>query len=558
MTRNPFILFGLFVLSILSTCFIFHRLVFTDIPPMDSWEVYIVTKLSVAVLLGSVVFVAKNRWWLVGLSLLLALWTGANWIYYQAYNLFLSWQVIGLAGNMKGYGNSILAFIDYRLLLILLPTLVFLCLVAFFKHGKKRMWWAFAVCMIVGVGLSMRGNYLIHTWRHNTGYKDGDLTIEKLLPLYVNPTRLVQDWESEYSLVQEHSIIAYLPLSIVYDYHVRQLRNAGNTQLTEQEQYWMDSRMPTSDTPVQPKTNLLLILVESLESWALDEPAAMPHTNALRREPNSLYADRMVSQIRYGMSGDGQMIFNTGLLPIESGVACILYGTNRYPSLAEHYPDGIVYTPSQGTWNKGVATYAYGYKRMCGPDQIAWISWNDADIFRLACAQLPEAERPFCIEMLTIASHAPFDRVAGEIEGLPDDTPTNIRRYLTCLHYTDSCIGALIDSLKQCGLYEQTTIAISSDHTIFHNDASRPHYVPLLVVSPEITQSIRITEQCYQMDIYPTLLHLIGCEQAGWRGLGINLADTAAQRHIAPQEAYKLSDKLIRSNYFTRLEHTDD
>ena len=59
------------------------------------------------------------------------------------------------------------------------------------------------------------------------------------------------------------------------------------------------------------------------------------------------------------------------------------------------------------------------------------------------------------------------------------------------------------------------------------------------------------------MDLFPTVLHAIGQMNYAWRGFGIDLLSPDAniylsKRPIAPQEAYKLSDKLIRNDYFAQ------
>ena len=71
--------------------------------------------------------------------------------------------------------------------------------------------------------------------------------------------------------------------------------------------------------------------------------------------------------------------------------------------------------------------------------------------------------------------------------------------------------------------------------------------------SPNLEEKLVITDMTYQMDAYPTILHLIGCEDYYWKGFGVNLLDSVARnnRPITEQEAYELSDKLIRSNYFS-------
>lgn len=83
-------------------------------------------------------------------------------------------------------------------------------------------------------------------------------------------------------------------------------------------------------------------------------------------------------------------------------------------------------------------------------------------------------------------------------------------------------------------------------------DADRDTFTPLIIYSPEIEGNIQVTDICYQMDIFPTILHLIGAEDYYWHGFGVNLLDSAARnnRPCTEQEAYRLSDLTIRSDYF--------
>jgi hypothetical protein len=54
------------------------------------------------------------------------------------------------------------------------------------------------------------------------------------------------------------------------------------------------------------------------------------------------------------------------------------------------------------------------------------------------------------------------------------------------------------------------------------------------------------------MDIYPTYRALVGAQDYRWRGFGINLLDTTQKSPISEDEAFPLSDRLIRNNYFQR------
>jgi phosphoglycerol transferase MdoB-like AlkP superfamily enzyme len=113
-----------------------------------------------------------------------------------------------------------------------------------------------------------------------------------------------------------------------------------------------------------------------------------------------------------------------------------------------------------------------------------------------------------------------------------------------------------------------STLVITADHNHFPVSSTRGT-CPLIIASPAITKKIEI-ETAYQMDIFPTLLHAIN-QNYFWHGLGIDLLDLptsaplptthnpsahySSPRSITPHEASVLSDKLIRTNYFSTHTH---
>ena len=111
---------------------------------------------------------------------------------------------------------------------------------------------------------------------------------------------------------------------------------------------------------------------------------------------------------------------------------------------------------------------------------------------------------------------------------------------------------------------------ITGDHTIFYSQdwqqmqnyaASKgincldteTNTTMLMLWSPEFKQSVFYEGPTYQMDIYPTILHLIGCESPAWHGVGKDLINDDP-RIMTHSTARMLSDKLIRGNYFSKKE----
>lgn len=77
---------------------------------------------------------------------------------------------------------------------------------------------------------------------------------------------------------------------------------------------------------------------------------------------------------------------------------------------------------------------------------------------------------------------------------------------------------------------------------------------PVIIYSPNIHDRKVEHRSLYQMDIYPTILNLIGGENYYWQGFGINMLDSSdvADRDVDPHVASYLSDKMIRMDFFRK------
>ena len=117
-------------------------------------------------------------------------------------------------------------------------------------------------------------------------------------------------------------------------------------------------------------------------------------------------------------------------------------------------------------------------------------------------------------------------------------------------------------------MLDNTTLVITGDHTIFRSNLlaeiqpiaqkynlpipQGESFCPLIISSSTIKKHTEIDTLCYQMDIYPTILHCLGINDYYWKGFGVNLLDSTSlqNRKISEEEAFRLSNLIIRSNYF--------
>ena len=598
-------LFILFSILLFIKCILFHWDAFHSIlisslwrDPLSFYKFYM-AKLLMPLFISSFIFISKRYWWTIIISLFIDIWCIANLIYFKTYDAFLSVYDMLLVGNMSGAWSSVAAYFDWYMLAILALTILWggLCAIVT-KTEHKRRWGAFFVSLLIVFVLAYINNHLVYNLRfwpgkskeeaaqlsreHNEwisfvnehgGNEMPNDALKTYMPFYHiyieanNTTAIKSNFMEQYIRLQ--SIISdFIAVNVYFLFHKNV--NGEIIPLQNDEIELVKPFFNTNANCEIPNNHLIVILIESLEDWPLhnsiEGQEVAPSLKKLKHQEHTLYCGKIKSQTLGGNSGDGQMIINTGLLPISNGVACMHYGNNEYPNFAHFYSNSILINPWPQIWNQDTMSVRYSYTKKIEPE---YGQWEDAKVMEIALKNLQEVDAPTCIFAITVSTHSPFNRVRNN--QITTTAPPLLNRYMQCLNYTDSCIGAFMDYILNDPKLSQSTIVITSDHTIFKpamlpdfmdyatkqnlSIASGENYCPLIIYSPKIKGNIQVDELCYQMDVFPTILHLIGCEDYYWKSFGVNLLDSVARnnRPITEQEAYLLSDKLIRANYFSLL-----
>ena len=569
------IVFFLFAISIFAKCIIFHYSCFGYVAVSSLWHApaefmaFYASKLFPAVFIASFVFLSRRYWWTIVATIIIDLWIIANIIYYRANDLFINADAISIVDNMTGFWSSIWLYVNWECVFIFIVSVITIIFALILKSNNERRWhlWSITLGSAVlfyfinatfGVDYDMKNTPRPGSWPKYKG-------------MFVAPRYAAAGyyalWESWY--IEGSSVLQY---AVAEGAFVINKIALGEPEIHfSDDDYKQINQLTSEDSMgknVVPTTNLVLVIVESLESW----PVGLVDVNNVSVAPNldriiggkCLYCPNIKSQVLQGTSGDGQMIINTGLLPIQPGAACVKYGTNKFPSFAHLYRNGGVIYPNNA-WNQIVVSKSYGYKFSKKPNPS---TNKDEIVFGMLGSYIDTASSPYCVQAITISMHGPFDRVDCHALSFEKDAPSNLFKYLNCLHYTDSCIGDFLQKIEQDSLLANTTIVITGDHTVFKSSMlrefqpfaekynypipSEESYCPLIIYSPTIKERTVVDELCYQMDIFPIILHCIGADDYYWKGFGVNLLDSTARhnRKITEDEAYILSDKMIRSDWF--------
>ena len=594
--RSKWLVFFLFALTLFVKTMIFHWTTMHSILFSSLWKAPLSFfafwggKIIPVLFLSAFVFLAKRQYWTIVINLLLDIWCIANLYYFKANGLFLSFDMIFMVNNMDGFWDSLRAYFGWEIIMLPFITVIYTILVSSIKRylTTNKVLSITTLLTLLSILFACMNNYLDQKAVHYTWKQQNQTTIGQWMEKhttvqykYCIPFAIVyrsaienvwiDDYRWEVDYIKTKSIIAYF-FAILVDksLEIVNTSNIENIKLLESDKAILKNFVHQDkhiDSQLQYPSNLIYILVESLESWPLNSVEYLSNLVNLIHQDNVCFVDNVSSQVLHGNSADGQMIGMTGLLPISNGATCKLYGKNKFPNFAHMYSNSAIINPSKGVWQQETMTKSYEFKELLEPEDGE--HWNDEDVLNKVLDFSFKNTSSFCVLGITITSHVPFVYGAINQKYTFENMPNLMSAYLNCLHYTDSCIGVLVDSILNSPLANNTTIVITGDHTIFRNantfsdmtEYARANdinfqagktFTPLIIYSPNIQGNIHVTDTCYQMDIFPTILHLIGAEDYYWKGLGVNLLDSIARnnRPITEQEAYRLSDLMIRSDYF--------
>lgn len=597
-TWLTFILFSLllFVKNVLFHYDAFHALLISSLwrDPFHFYTFYM-AKLLMPLFIANFILISRHKWWTILVSFLVDLWCIANLIYYKTYDDFLKVSDILLAGNMGEAWNSVWVYFDWIMVLMLLLSFVWMIFyLSLARVTNRRYWITHVVLLVVVYLLGILNNFLVldvRFWGNESdmakearktaaiddfaSYSDTMGSVDDLdydflnyLPYYFFYYRAkdiaVADLEPLKGYICRQSIISdFFAINI---YHLFKTNKTGeNIELHDEDIADIEKNLHPDTCVSIPQNHLLVILVESMESWPLEHDIEgqniAPNLRNMIEMDHVLYCDKITCETMGGNSGDGQMIANTGLLPTRNEIACMHYGNSVYPNFAHFFSSSYLINPWPKVWNQDTMSVRYAYNETIDLAN----SW-DGLVLDTAYRILEKATEPTCVMAITVSTHTPFNRV--ENSSISTSAPGILNRYMQCYHYMDSCVGIVMQKIVADPVLSQSTVVFASDHTIFKpamlnefqeysaannlSIASGQNYCPLIIYSPQIEGNLQINEICYQMDVYPTILHLLNGGGYFWHGLGVNLLDDAARRNrmISEQEAYRISNLIIRGNYF--------
>lgn len=291
-------------------------------------------------------------------------------------------------------------------------------------------------------------------------------------------------------------------------------------------------------------SNVIMLQLEAFQNFMVNKSIGgqeiTPHLNDLIKQ--SAYFNQFYHQTAQGRTSDADFMANCSMQPVPNGSVFIQYAPNEFDCMpstlkANDYGTTVFHSYEGGFWNRNTMynnmqyDQFYSLKHFQLDEKIGW-ALGDKSFFRQSFDVISEQKQPFYSFLITLSSHYPFTMPeeeqklnVGELDG------TLMGDYLQSIHYVDAALGELVDRMKAEGLWDNTILVMYGDHdtsikdwSMFEtflgktlNDLEREmilKQVPLLIHLPKDEQAGTYTGVGGQIDVTPTIMHLLGISTA--------------------------------------------
>ena len=400
---------------------------------------------------------------------------------------------------------------------------------------------------------------------------------------------------SNYYVVRALGLPAFLGYSANQTYAANKERSkASEADLTPVEEYVQQHYAKANPEyfGMAKGRNVIYIHLESFQQFLIDyklkvddkEYEVTPFLNSLYHSKETFAFSNVFNQVKAGKTSDAETMIETGLFGLNQGSFMVNYGGTNTQQAAPFilskngYNSSAVFHGNAGSfWNRNTAYKQWGYNYFFDASYFTkqdssnsfQYGLNDKYMLKDSIKYLERLQQPFYTKFITVSNHYPYTTsLSGDDLGFPlaktqDET---INGYFATANYLDSSIKAFFDYLKESGLYKNSIIVLYGDHYGISNsrnpalapllgknsetwssyDNAMLQRVPYMVVVPGMDKGSIIDTYGGEIDMLPTLEHLLGIESNKFLQVGQDMLSPDHDQIVAFRSA----------NYFVTPEYT--
>lgn len=306
--------------------------------------------------------------------------------------------------------------------------------------------------------------------------------------------------------------------------------------------------------------NIIKIHLESFHSFLinfeLNGEEVTPFLNSLVNDQTDefTYFENFFHQTEQGKTADAELIVDNSIYGLPQGSAFVTKGKNTYQALPailnqkQGYTSAIFHGDGKSFWNRDEIYKHFGIDYFFHEDyydmsdeQVIGYGLKDKPFFKESMPLLETLPEPFYAHFITLTHHHPY--LIDEEDATIDPAETrdgSVDRYFQTARYLDEALEMFFEDLKEAGLYEDSIIFLYGDHygisenhlralgEIFDTEMDAYKYanlqrVPFLIRIPGVEGQGTVSEYAGQVDVMPTIMHLLGIDARDYVVFGTDL-----------------------------------
>ncbi|WHY79570.1 LTA synthase family protein [Neobacillus sp. WH10] len=302
--------------------------------------------------------------------------------------------------------------------------------------------------------------------------------------------------------------------------------------------------------------NVIYLHLESMQNflinYKLNGEEVTPFLNSLINDKNTMYFDNFFHQTAQGKTSDAEFMLENSLFGLPQGSAFTTKGLNTYqaaPAILgqQGYTSAVFHGNSGSFWNRNEIYKSFGYNKFFDSNYYQISSQDKAEyglmdkpFYEQSIPLLESLPQPFYTKFIPVSNHYPYPINEENATIAPAATgDKSVDQYFQTARYADEALKQFFDYLKQSGLYDHSIIIMYGDHygiSENHNKAMEQvlgkkitpfesaglQRVPLFIRVPGMEGGVN-HEYGGQVDLLPTLLHLVGTDTKDYVQFGTDL-----------------------------------
>ncbi len=326
--------------------------------------------------------------------------------------------------------------------------------------------------------------------------------------------------------------------------------------------------------------NVIYISLESLQSFIIDykinDLEVTPFLNSLAHSGETFYFNNLFHQTGQGKTSDAEFIMENGLYPMSQGAVFVNKAQNTFQAMpgilnTQNYTSASFHGNSKTFWNRNEVYRSFGYDYFFDSEYYDMSEENtknygmkDIPFFEQSMPLLTNLPQPFYTKFITLSNHFPFKMDEGDTDfPIGDFGGSVVNHYFQAANYMDKAIEKFFNDLKVAGLYDNTVIVMYGDHYGISENHNEPmskvigkeitpyesaqlQRVPVFIHVPGVSSGGISNTYGGQVDVMPTVLHLLGTDTKDYLLIGSDLLSPTRQQIVPFRNGDFISPEITR------------